>query len=218
MIKNTRSISINILSVLLILISVSICMIGQTNSWFTAETKNGIQIMVDVGELKLAVYQVDPTVDLKTYIPKEQDKINHDQDDTPKYISIKSGEIIPDETIKISLVLANNDTGAAAMYVKYKFELFKRGIEHDEKIDIIIDGYDLNTTANGFVQSGEWYYYQNSASQNVELGRGDQAVLMKSFKIPYSSFVDVETGELLIKNSDTLYVKMTIQASVNTSF
>lgn len=218
-----KTISINILSVFIILVSVLFAVVGQTNSWFTAEDKNGIEIVVDVGDLRLAVYQVE-TAKLTNYVPNDNDKILNDEENgalaaaSRKYIELESGELIPEEWMTVNLVLSNNDQGAASMYVKFKFELFKRGLNGDEKVEIIIDGYDKNTSKNGFVQNGEWLCYQNTSGQNVEFPRGNQVVLMKTFKIPYSSFVDTTTGNFKLGNSETLYAKLTIHASLNANF
>ena len=57
MIKNKSTISINILSVLIILMSVFIAVVGSTNSWFTSKQENGVQIIINVGDLKLNLYQ-----------------------------------------------------------------------------------------------------------------------------------------------------------------
>ena len=55
--KKTKNISINVLSVFIILVCLLFAVVGETNAWFTAEHQNGIQIVVDVGVLKLKVYQ-----------------------------------------------------------------------------------------------------------------------------------------------------------------
>ena len=69
MIRNKKTISINILSAILILISLFIVIVGQTNSWFTSVHYNGVRLDVFVGGLKYELYQVkdDPNNPTEVY-------------------------------------------------------------------------------------------------------------------------------------------------------
>ena len=212
--KPTKSISINILSVFIILMCVLMGVVGTTNSWFTTEHKNGVQIKVDIGSLLLKVYQLDEQ-DNETEIFSDETNSGLAQESKPtQYVSL-SGVISPNEDVSLKLKLSNDDKGAASMYVRFQFQIFRRGVDADSEIlDVTIKGYDTpNASGNKFAKVNNYYYYQNSQGQNVKLEKQTSATMMTSFQIGFSGFVD-EQGNLLSR-SDSIYIKLTVDASAS---
>ena len=254
----TTSISINVLSVLTILMCLLLCVITPTNSWFMDSHNDGVQILVDVGTLKLKVYQnsVPTESELATNPTKneifsnvtnsnyETDK-NEDQTENtktnPQYISL-GGEIKPDTAVPLTLILANKDEGSASMYVRFKLEVYSRGITADTLLEgVTLSGYNAPLSegtelesAEGFVfNSADGYYYyqtyttstQFSNANNARFAKGEDEIMLTSFTVPYSAFVCVEEndenyeyGEFIIKNSDTIYIKLIVQGDVSQTF
>ena len=211
MIKRTKSISINILSVFIILICVFMGVVGKTNSWFTAKHQDGVQIEVVIGNLLLKIYQITGTNGENSREIYSDQKNAELKTDT-QYVEL-SGEIKPDTDITLNLKLANEDQGATSMYVKFKFEVFKRGTLSDENLYATIKGFDAPTqNTKGFVKNGDYYYYQNT-SGNVQMEKNETAIMMQSFSIPYSSFLD-DNGDIA-NGSDTIYIKLTVDTSIS---
>lgn len=218
--KKTNSISINILSVFVILICLLLICVDGTNSWFTSQVNN-VHILVDVGTLKLSVYQnID---DVQTKLLTDEEDIGDYNGPTSNYVVLDK-MIAPDEEIDLVLTLSNEDSGSSSMYVRYRFEIYSRGVEQDTKLDVEINDYTAPVSGTGahagFVwdESTEWYYYKNeTATANALFAKNATAKLMESFTIPYSSFMDVN-GDMIITNSNTIYIKLIVDASVYQNF
>ena len=218
--KKTNSISINILSVFVILICVFLTCVGGTNSWFTSHVNN-VEILVDIGDLKLSVYQDINSV--KT-------KLITNQEEAEKYDGPKSNYVVlnksiaPDEEIDLILTLSNEDAGTSSMYIRYKLEVYSRGVDGDTLLDVNLNGYTEPSTEGqgqaGFVydQASGWYYYKDkNSTSNALFAKDATASLMTSFTIPYSNFVETD-GDRIITNSDTVYLKLIVDASVFQNF
>ena len=230
MIKKTTATSINILSVFIILISVFISCVGQTNAWFTAGYYKGIAITAVVGELNVNLYQYENVDDMDDSEEKGT-KIftianNKETTTNPKSYVDFSGEIIPDKPIDLCLKIKNDDLGATAMYLRFKLELYSRNSDADVLIPIEISGMQsCGTDSYGFVKGTEdWWYYQYNvtdneykSNNNVEFIKGREATLSTGITIPYASFID-ENNNLKLINSDTLLIKITIYGSIHQKF
>ena len=229
MIKKTTAISINIVSVFIILISVFISCVGHANAWFTAGNYKGIEISATVGDLDVNLYQYDKSEDMDN--PENGEKIitiatNEEATTDPKSYVDFSGEIKPDQEISLKLKMKNNDLGSTAMYVRFKLELFLRNPNEDVLIPIEISGMQsCDADSNGFVngKDGWWYYQYNvtdgvyNSSNNVEFKKGAEAILSTGITIPYSSFLD-NSNNLQLINSGTLLIKITIDGSIFKTF
>lgn len=220
MTRKSTTISINVLSVLIILISVFVGVVGHSNAWFSAEHKDGVQIIVQVGDLKLSLYQDSIDINNIIYTYEDNDKLT---ENAKKYVTFsEETEILPDVPVALTLILANEDAGSASMYVRYKLELYARGGNKDTLIPIKLIGnnenFELKPLAQDDVNSGYYYYKESTATtsknglfaQNEE---GEGVVLLTHFKIEFSSLLD-ENGNLLNINSETIYLKLTVDASL----
>lgn len=213
MIKRKSSISINIVSALIILISLFIGIVGNTNAWFTSEHKEGVQIIVSVGDLKLNLYQKF-TGDIKEYPVYTYAENNKETTTEKKYVSLDK-KIIPDAENDLQLILKNEDAGSASMYLRFKFELFARGLDEDTLIPTTLGGIDACFNyvepVEGDVNSG-YYYYQNN-NNNTLFTKGTSVSLMTDFVVEFEDLVS-SSGKLLNISSETLYIKLTIDASI----
>lgn len=221
MIKKTKAISINVLSVFVILICLCVGMVGSVNAWFTDTHKEGIQIVVDVGDLKLKVYQnsISDANEIFTNETNKDNETDTNANTSAQYVTL-SGEIVPDTPVGLTLILANKDAGSASMYVRYKFELYKRGTASDVKIETIITGFTAqSSTQKGFVRNEEdgYYYYKDTAGANTLFEKNKEATLLTSFTVPYSQFVD-SNGTMILNGSETIYVKLVVDASISSTF
>lgn len=193
------------------------CFVGKTNAWFTSMHKDGVQIIVNIGDLKLNLYQKFAENDLRAvYTYKENNK---DGATEQKYVSL-SQKIVPDELVGLHLVLKNEDAGSSAMYLRFKFELYARGEDEDVLIATSLDGVDAHFEykeySAGDVNSG-FYYYKESTEKNSKNDQFEQNTtginLMTYFKVEFESLVDA-SGNLINISSETVYIKLTIDASV----
>ena len=223
MIKRTKSISINIISVLIILVCLSLGVLGSTNAWFTDTFKQGVQIEIVVANLNLRVYQKEGTTEREINTIAENTKVETDNDNStnPQYVSV-SGEFEPDVPVGLQLILKNEDIGSASMYVRFKLQMFKRGVSSDVEVPIEVGGNGiLEGYTKGFMKvagdSSGYYYYQDSTKTNVTFDTGETAIMMQNFTVPYTSFID-SAGNMLITGSDTVYLKLTVEASINNDF
>ncbi len=209
--KKTTSISINVLSAMVILLCLLLSVVQPVNSWFTAIDKEGIRIDVFVGNLNLNLYQDSISVDNEIYTNQENQK---PEVATKKYVTL-DGEILPDEWVDLKLILANDDLGSSGMFVRFKFELFMRGVTADTLLtSIITSDKTLEEPENyvqDFVYAGGWFTYSKLGQQAI-LEKNTSATLMSSFKVPFSAFESSGTENKPITNSDTVYIKLTIQA------
>ena len=214
MLKKTKDISINILSVCIILVCLLLSCVGSTNAWFTSEHDQGVEIIANVGDLKLKLYQNINDSDVEILTNQKNAASANKQ-----YVQLNS-VIAPDTDIDIVLKIANEDLGSTSMYLRYKFELFSRGVESDTLIPCEISGYTKPTEAtNGFTynESEKYYYYTDNVGNKALFQKGASALLMESFQVKYSNFIDAD-GDFKLVNSDALYVKLTIDASVTAAF
>lgn len=223
--KQTKSISINVLSALIVLMSLLIGIVGSANAWFTAEHKNGIYIQMEIGDLKLKLYKNSVAKSNLIYTYEE----NQEVEEANKSFIPLSGEIQPDIFNSLDIILSNEDAGSASMYVRYKLEMYRRSYETeaDKLVPINVTQYvPTNNSENRFRTHSDGYcYYQTatgataqtySSSNNAKLSKNTIAQLFTGFTVPYSSFID-ENGKL-IDGSDSLYLKLTIEASVLPGF
>lgn len=220
MMKEKKAISINILSVLIILTTLLLFVIHPTGAWFSDSHLNEIKINATVANMKLQLFQItkdESNADVETEILTNIENAEIDQSDPTKsqYIELK-GKISHDQKVELKLVLENNNKGKSAMCVKFKFELFVRGSAEDKLINTTIDGFVQPTaTTKGFVKDADgFYYYKDSSNANAEnalFERDTSVQLMSSFTVPYSSFADGE-GNLILTNSDTIYIQLTVEA------
>ena len=67
MIKKTKSISINIVSVIIILTCLLLGLVTPTNAWFTDQHHDGIYINVTVSNLNFKLYQFISGEDVEIY-------------------------------------------------------------------------------------------------------------------------------------------------------
>ena len=212
--KKTHSISINILSAIVILLCLFLGAVNPVNAWFTDSHKNGVQIQIEIGDLKLKVFQNNASV-AGNEISTNADNA---ENNTNKYIEL-SGEITPDNPVNLKLILTNKDSGSASMYVRYKFEVYTRGISADTKLDgVEIAGFVAPTeSAKGVVKDGDYYYYRDNTNANALFTKGSEFTMLQTFKVPFSAFVDVN-GNMLITNSATIYLKLIVEASISQTF
>lgn len=213
MTKKTTSISINVISALIILISLFIGVVGSTNSWFTANHLNGVEILLSVGELKLNLYQKIGTEEVAIYT---YDENALPETTTKSYITLED-KVIPDEDVGLELILKNEDAGSSAMYLRFRFELYARGADGDRPIPTSLVNSNANFKFKEYVKNDDnsgYYYYTGSDGKNALFNQNTTGItLMKAFVVEYEDMFD-ETGELLNISSETLYVKLTIDASV----
>jgi len=212
--KKITSISINVLSALVILLCLFLGVVSPVNAWFTDSHKNGVQIQIEIGDLKLKVFQNDATIAGNEIYTNADNAEN----ETAEYIEL-SGEIKPDTAVPLKLILTNKDSGSAAMYVRYKFEVYKRGLTTDSLISgVTLGGFVAPNGANkGIVKEGDYYYYRDSSNANALFTKGSEVIMMQNFTIPFSAFVDAN-GNMLITNSDTISLKLIIEASIYNDF
>ncbi len=212
MVKKTKSISINIISVFIILICLLLSCVGVTNAWFTSESQNGVLIKINVGKLQLNLYQ-----DINGTSTKILTDVENGSAAKPQYV-VLNGAILPDVKNDLILTLSNEDEGSASMYVRFKFEIYARGVLSDTLIESRIDGYVKQTsTTSGFVLSDGYYYYRDKTGANALFEKGASEVIMESFIVPYSSFIN-DAGTLKIINSDTIYINLVVEASSSPLF
>ena len=246
MIKKSKSISINILSVFVILTCLLLGLIDPINAWFTDQHHDGIYISVTVSNLNLKVYQNIDSKETEIYTNKKNEEHESDGDTSTKMQFIQlsqkiepvdDGEKNADNSDKrsafLSLKLKNEDQGETSVYLRFKFQLMARGVAEDIEIPIQIYGFTAATaSAPGFVKEGDYYYYKENSLEgaaNARFAKGagidnpatentDESIyLLQSFNVPFSSFFDVN-GNMKIKNSETVYIKLTIDESAEPNF
>ncbi|MBO5954477.1 MAG: hypothetical protein J6Q13_00730 [Clostridia bacterium] len=209
--------------------------VGSVNSWFTDTHRNGVQISVEIGDLKLKVYQAsldnegniveNSKVEILTNEINHEygtDEIEEGQPNTetnPQYIDL-GGEIVPETPVDLVLVLANQDSGSASMFVRFKFEIYVRGLTSDTKIEgVTITGFKTpDATTCGFVKEDDgYYYYQDNEGNNALFAKNAEVTMMHNFTVPLSAFLDAN-GNMLLTHSETIYIKLLIDGSTNSSF
>ena len=121
--KKSNSISINILSVFLILTCLLLALVGPTNAWFTDEHRNGIYINVTVSNLKIKLYQhiSGEDVEIYTYDKNEENAADNDESTGLQFVEV-DGRINQDENVNIQLKLKNEDEGETSVYIRFRFD------------------------------------------------------------------------------------------------
>ena len=202
--------------------------VEKTNAWFSYTNFKGVEIVAQIGMLDLKLYQ---QIESESYEILTNDV--NSKESKKQYVQI-NGVINPDDEIDLILTLKNEDPGSTSMYVKFKFEIYARGVTNDILVPTEISGIQKpNENANGFVldESSGFYYLKNNAGNNVvlrgakelskdtgsEVTVGEEIRLMEKFKIPFSSFVNA-SGGFIFSNSETVYIKLTVIASIVENF
>ena len=223
MIKRTKNISINIISVFVILITVLLACVSSTNAWFTQTKQNGIKVEVVVANLNLQLYQTINSSEVKILTTVKNSEYETDDKDStqPQYLTL-SGKIMPDEFVPITLTLKNEDAGTSSMYVRFKMELYRRTINGDEfvPIEIMAGGIPNGKTAGFGLKNDDssgYCYYQNNQQINTMFEKETSAIMLTQFKVPYTSFIDAN-GNMLIVDSETCYIKIIVEASLYQDF
>ncbi len=202
--------------------------VNPVNSWFADSHENGVQISVTVGDLKLKVYQNALPTDAELKENPTQNEVfseetNQDENTTnPQYISL-GAEIKPDVAVPLTLILANKDEGAASIYVRFKLEVYVRGVSSDTMLEGVQVGFDTDsdgvldtTSTSNFVYNNGYYNYQISGS-NALFAKDTAETMFTHFTVPLSAFID-DSGDMQFKNSDTVYIKLTIQGDIKSDF
>ena len=104
------------------------------------------------------------------------------------------------------------------MFVKFKFELYSRGLTSDELITTNLTGMgspegstDTLVLDNSAEGKG-FYYLQNSLGNEVVLEKNKTLTLFTHFTVPMSEFIS--SGTTGLTNSDELYIKLYVDASL----
>ena len=210
MIRNKKTISINILSAILILISLFIVIVGQTNSWFTSVHYNGVRLDVFVGGLKYELYQVKDDSNNATEVYTYDANKNNQ---SPSYVELE-GEIKPEVPVDLELILKNDEIAdSSSMYIKFMFKVYVLGVESDLEMASTISGFE-EPTANkpGFIKGDDDYYYlvlktgEDSYVGTKFEGQTD-ITLMQSFTIGMEEF-------LSLNGSESVRLELSVEASV----
>ena len=208
--KKASSISINIVSAFVILLCLLLGVVNPVNAWFTDAHKNGVKIVVDIGDLKLKLYQNSKSTANEIFT--NEDNLANS---TTQYVTL-SGEIKPDTNVGLTLILSNEDQGSASMFVRYKFELYRRTQTTDVLLTTNLSGFTAQSgSQKGFKlnTTDGYYYYKNTTGENALFEKNATATIMTGFTVPYSAFVD-QDGTILAADCDTVYIKLIIDASV----
>lgn len=202
--------------------------ISPSNAWFKDSQDKGIQITVKVGDLKLSLYHTSVASSNLLYAEKIGNDNENDEEETTttSYIPL-SGKISAGQPVALKLILANEASDSIPMFVRFKFELYSRGINEDTLIETELTGMgkpeDLISSDNPTVSTdtlvldnsaeGEGYYYlQNSSGKEVVLGKDKTLTLFTHFTIPMSEFISNDVTGLT--NSDELYIKLYVNSSL----
>lgn len=207
MLKKEKSLSINILSVLLILISLFACYFYGVNAWFSQTHNNGVEIYIDFADLMINVYQKE-NGNNRLITPISET-------DSPSFINL-SGGIVPDEEKSLELILGNDNAGSSPVFVRFKFELYVRGVEQDKCIASEIYGVDAQTaTSEGFKFDEEtgYYYYSDKAGNPTKVASGAIVTMMTGFIVDYENLL--ASGDLFNLSSESMYVVFTIDANLS---
>lgn len=183
----------------------------KTNAWFTSGDNQQVQIILEISNINLQVYQKlsgesgEGTL-IKTY--EENDK-----EQEKSYINLTDSsnnavrEILPNTEYSLNLTLKNADTGSASVFVRYKIEMFING-ETDTLIDLNIIGASApNGATAGFELDSDGYYYYRNSSGNQRYPSQANLNMLTAFSIPYSEFIDI-TNNI---NADSVKLVVTIE-------
>ena len=183
----------------------------KTNAWFTSGDNQQVQIILEISNINLQVYQKlsgesgEGTL-IKTYE-------ENDEEQEKSYINLTDSsnnavrEILPNTEYSLNLTLKNGDTGSASVFVRYKIEMFING-ETDTLIDLNIIGASApNGATAGFELDSDGYYYYRNSSGNQRYPSQANLNMLTAFSIPYSEFIDI-TNNI---NADSVKLVVTIE-------
>ena len=183
----------------------------KTNAWFTSGDNQQVQIILEISNINLQVYQKlsgesgEGTL-IKTYEENiaEQEKSYINLTDSSNNVV---REILPNTEYSLNLTLKNGDTGSASVFVRYKIEMFING-ETDTLIDLNIIGASApNGATAGFELDSDGYYYYRNSSGNQRYPSQANLNMLTAFSIPYSEFIDI-TNDI---NADSVKLVVTIE-------
>lgn len=183
----------------------------KTNAWFTSGDNQQVQIILEISNINLQVYQKLPGESgegtlIKTYEENiaEQEKSYINLTDSSNNVV---REILPNTEYSLNLTLKNADTGSASVFVRYKIEMFING-ETDTLIDLNIIGASApNGATAGFELDSDGYYYYRNSSANQRYPSQANLNMLTAFSIPYSEFIDI-TNNI---NADSVKLVVTIE-------
>ena len=205
--KSKKSLSINILSAMVILISLFTCSFYGVNSWFSQTHNNGIEIFVDLADLMINVYQKEGgTNRLLTPMLEPGNE---------SYVNL-SGKIIPDQSVALEMVLGNDEAGSSPVFVRFKFNLYVRGVDQDQVISTQISGYvQQSASSEGFKYNDDdgYYYYSDKQGNPTKLASGSTVGMMNSFVVAYEDLLN--SGQLSNLNGDLVYIVLTVDANID---
>lgn len=183
----------------------------KTNAWFTSGDNQQVQIILQISNINLQVYQKlsgesgEGTL-IKTYE-------ENDEEQEKSYINLTDSsnnavrEILPNTEYSLNLTLKNADTGSASVFVRYKIEMFING-ETDTLIDLNIIGASApNGATAGFELDSDGYYYYRNSSGNQRYPSQANLNMLTAFSVPYSEFIDI-TNNI---NADSVKLVVTIE-------
>lgn len=181
-----------------------------TNAWFTAGENQQIQIVVNIQNINLSVYQriagdTGDGVLIKTYE-------ENDSSTEKSYIDLTDGsntgvrEIVPNQNYSLNLTLRNADTGSASVYVRYKVEMFVNGTNSPIQLNISGQTASSGETAGFELNSADGYYYYRNSSGNQLYPAQANLNMLTAFSIPYSEFVNNDI------NADMVKLVVTVEA------
>lgn len=197
-IKQKNKFNYSILLIGTILACLLFAFMGVTNSWFTQGENKKINLIINISNIKIVVYQQEET-EKRKIVPYD------DKTGDPSYVNLGNIEILPDQNYNLTLTIKNEDTGASSVYLKYKLQFYISGYETDTPLDVNITGFDTpSSTKAGFVYNSAdgYYYYRGTDGTNQKFASNTEATIITNFSIPYSSFVDenlnpVYNGEII---------------------
>ena len=195
MFKNVKNISINILTVLIVLFTLLTLSISVGNAWFTSAENRGFYVIMDIGQLNLKLYQ---TIDSKEYEIFTNSK--NEKQKTSNYVKL-SGEILPEQFTDLNLTLKNEDEGIGTC-IRFKFEVYAC----DNSGNSTLLPVNL-TLGENIVQNGDYYCYgvNEDSFTYTKFNKSESLVLFTGFTLPFSSYEMVSSGE-------TIKVALTIEA------
>ena len=183
----------------------------KTNAWFTSGDNQQVQIILEISNINLQVYQKLPGESGEGTLIKTYEE--NDEEQEKSYINLTDSsnnvvrEILPNTEYSLNLTLKNADTGSASVFVRYKIEMFING-ETDTLIDLNIIGASApNGATAGFELDSDGYYYYRNSSGNQRYPSQANLNMLTAFSIPYSEFIDI-TNDI---NADSVKLVVTIE-------
>ena len=183
----------------------------KTNAWFTSGDNQQVQIILQISNINLQVYQKLPGESGEGTLIKTYEE--NDEEQEKSYINLTDSsnnvvrEILPNTEYSLNLTLKNGDTGSASVFVRYKIEMFING-ETDTLIDLNIIGASApNGATAGFELDSDGYYYYRNSSGNQRYPSQANLNMLTAFSIPYSEFIDI-TNDI---NADSVKLVVTIE-------